>query len=33
MGALFSNAFSGKTVIKTICETHGKKFKATPGSK
>lgn len=30
MGALFANALSGRTVIKNICGTHGKRFKATP---
>ena len=29
-GALFINALSGRTLIKTICKNDGKKFKTTP---
>ena len=28
-GALFSNALSGRTAIKILCQRHGKKFIAT----
>jgi len=29
MGALFSNAFSGRQIIKRICQRDGKKFRIT----
>jgi phytoene dehydrogenase-like protein len=29
-GALFMNAFSGRTIVKNICKMHGKKFQVTP---
>jgi phytoene dehydrogenase-like protein len=29
-GALFANALSGKTLIKTLCKSDGKEFNATP---